>query len=264
MSAAPQLVRLSIAEGIAHIRFNRPDTLNAIDQAMAVALRDAVKQVLGHGGARVIVLSGEGRAFMAGGDLQAFHADLPGAAITAGRIIDPLHEAVAALAEAPLPVIAAVQGAVAGAGMSLAMGADFVMAADNTKFVPAYGGIGTSPDGGGTWAMVRLVGLRRALEIALLGEPIDAVSALHLGLISRVVPHQELAAATDELARRLAGGPTRALGRTKRLLRDAPHTALREHLRAERESFAACAGSLDFGEGVTAFFEKRQPRFQGR
>jgi 2-(1,2-epoxy-1,2-dihydrophenyl)acetyl-CoA isomerase len=264
MTSLAQPVRLSIADGIAHIRFDRPGTLNAIDQAMAVALRDAVKEVLVHGGARVIVLSGEGRAFMAGGDLQAFHTNLSDAAITAGRIIDPLHEAVAALAEAPVPVIAAVQGGVAGAGMSLALGADFVLAADNTTFVPAYVGIGTSPDGGGTWALVRLVGLRRALEIALLGEPIDAASALQMGLVNRVVPRDELATATEELARRLAAGPTRALARTRRLLRDAPTTALRDHLRAERDAFAACARSLDFAEGVNAFFEKRRPRFQGR
>jgi 2-(1,2-epoxy-1,2-dihydrophenyl)acetyl-CoA isomerase len=263
MSTSPP-VRLSIEDGIARLRFDRPGTLNAIDQEMAAAFRDAVKEMLAHGRARVVVLSGEGRAFMAGGDLQAFHCDLPSAPITAGRIIDPLHEAVAALAEAPMPVIAAVQGAVAGAGMSVALGADLVVAADNVRFVPAYVGVGTSPDGGGTWALVRLVGLRRALEISLLGEPIDAASALQLGLVSRVVPATELACATDELARRLAAGPTRALGRTRRLLREAQGSGLREHLRAERESFAACAGSQDFAEGLDAFFEKRAPRFTGR
>jgi 2-(1,2-epoxy-1,2-dihydrophenyl)acetyl-CoA isomerase len=262
MNSSP--VTLSISEGIARIRFNRPEALNAIDQVMATALRDAVKELLSHGAVRVVVLSGEGRAFMAGGDLQAFHADVLNAPITAGRIIDPLHEAVAALAEAPMPVIAAVQGAVAGAGMSVALGADLVLAADNVRFVPAYVGVGTSPDGGGTWALVRLVGLRRALEISLLGEPIDAASALQLGLVSRLVPAAELVAATDALASRLAAGPTRALGRTRRLLREAQCSGLREHLRAERESFAACASTQDFAEGLNAFFEKRAARFTGR
>jgi 2-(1,2-epoxy-1,2-dihydrophenyl)acetyl-CoA isomerase len=210
------------------------------------------------------VLGGEGRSFMAGGDLQAFHSDLPNAPLTAGRIIDPLHEAVAALAEAPMPVIAAVQGAVAGAGMSVALGADLVLAADNARFVPAYAGVGTSPDGGGTWALVRLVGLRRALEISLLGEPIDASAALQLGMVTREEPVAELNPATDNLAARLAAGPTRALGRTRRLLREAQCSGLREHLRAERESFAACAGTQDFAEGLAAFFEKRAARFTGR
>ena len=257
-------VLLSFREGIARLRFNRPGTLNAIDQDMAIALRDAVKATLAHGRVRVIVLSGEGRAFMAGGDLHSFHSDLPNAAVTASRIIDPLHEAVAALAEAPMPVIAAVQGAVAGAGMSVALGADLVVAADNARFVPAYAGIGTSPDGGGTWALSRLVGLRRALEISLLGEPIDAASALQLGLVSRVVPAAELDSSADALASTLATGPTRALGRTRRLLREAQGSGLREHLRAERESFAACTSSQDFAEGLNAFFEKRAPQFSGR
>lgn len=261
---APTPVQLSVSEGIASIRFSRPQTLNAIDEAMAASFRDAVKDMLAHPSVRVAVLSGEGRAFMAGGDLQAFHSNLSNAGITAGRIIDPLNEAVAMLAEAPLPVLASVHGAVAGAGMSVALGADLVVAADNTRFVPAYARIGASPDGGGTWVLAQLLGVRKAMEMALLAEPFDAATALALGLVNRVVPAADLATQTLALASRLAQGPTRTWGRTKRLLRDAGSTPLRQQLRAEREAFVACTMSADFAEGLAAFFDKRDPHFIGR
>jgi 2-(1,2-epoxy-1,2-dihydrophenyl)acetyl-CoA isomerase len=261
-AAAPVL--LSIEDGIARVRFNRPRTFNAIDVEMANRFLDAVNLAAGTPEVRVVVLSGDGRAFMAGGDLQAFHADLAQAAKTSQLIIDPLHEAVRVLAASPAPVIASVHGAVAGAGFSLAMGCDITVASDDTRFIPAYAGIGTSPDGGGSWALPRLVGLRRAMEIALLGEPIDAATALHWGLVNRVVPAAELSGATDALARRLAQGPRLAFGETRRLLRAALDRSLEEQLDAERDAFGRCAATADFAEGIQAFFGKRTARFQGR
>lgn len=264
MNATPALVLASLDEGIASIRFNRPQALNAMDAAMARALRDVVRKVLGTQGVRVIVLSGEGRSFMAGGDLQAFHSDLPNAPATAHQIIDPLNEAVTMLAEAALPVLASVHGAVAGAGLSLAMGADLAIATDDAKFVPAYARVGACQDGGGSWALPRLVGLKRAMEIAMLSETLDAATALQLGIVNRVVPASQLEAETRALAQRLAQGPTQALGHIKRLLRASLQQALRDQLGAERDAFAACASSADFGEGLAAFFEKRPARFLGR
>ena len=259
---APVIV--GFEEGIAGIRFNRPKALNAIDASMALALRDGIRAVLATPGVRVVVLSGEGRAFMAGGDLQAFHADLPRAPATARQIIDPLHEAVAMLAECGFPVIASVHGAVAGAGLSLAMGCDITIAADDTKFVPAYARIGASQDGGGSWALPRLVGLKRAMEIALLAETIDAATAMQLGIVTRVVPAAQREAETLALARRLAQGPTQTFGRIKRLLRESLQRPLRDQLDAERDAFVACAGTQDFAEGLASFFEKRQAKFIGQ
>ena len=264
MNASTAPVLVSVDEGIASIRFNRPQALNAIDAAMARALRDGVREVVATPEVRVIVLSGEGRAFMAGGDLQAFHADLPHAPATAHRIIDPLHEAVAVLAEATSPVVASVHGAVAGAGLSLTMGCDLAIASDDAKFVPAYARIGASLDGGGSWALPRLVGLKRAMEMVLLSETLDATTALQLGIVNRVVPASQLQAETLALARRLAQGPTQTFGRIKRLLRASLQRPLRDQLDAERDAFATCAASSDFAEGLAAFFDKRPAQFIGK
>jgi 2-(1,2-epoxy-1,2-dihydrophenyl)acetyl-CoA isomerase len=177
--------------GIAWLRFNRPERLNAIDAAMAVAFRDAVRGLPGDATLRCVVLAGEGRAFMAGGDITAF-----GNADAIATIMDPMHEALALLAALPVPVLASVQGAAAGGGMSIALAADLAIAADNAKFNLAYLRLGTSPDCGGSWNLARLVGLRRAMGIALLEEVLDAPAALAAGLVNRVVPAAELATAT--------------------------------------------------------------------
>jgi len=257
------LVALEQADGIARIRLNRPRALNAIDAALARALLAAVRTSQANG-ARVVVLGGEGRAFLAGGDLQAFAADPPRGPVTARAIIGPLHEAVALLAEGDAPVIAAVHGAVAGAGLSLVLGADLVLAADTARFSPAYVRIGACQDGGGSWALPRAVGLHKAMEIALLAEPFDAQAALAMGIVNRVVAADRLEAEATALARRIADGPTRAYGHTRRLLRAAASRSLREQLDAERTAFAACAATSDFAEGVRAFFDKRSPHFVGR
>lgn len=262
LDSSPILV--SVDDGIAHIRFNRPEALNAVNVEMAEQLRAAVQRLQAAGGVRVVVLSGEGRAFMAGGDLQAFHADLAHADDTAHAIIGPLHEALALLAEGDAPVIASLHGAVAGAGMSLALGADLAIAADNIKLNMAYARIGASIDGGGSWHLPRLVGLRQAMEIALLCDSIDAPGALALGLVNKVVPAAELQAQTLALAGRLSQGPTQAFGRTRRLLQASFQRTLAEHLHAELDAFAAGARTQDFGEGLEAFFAKRAPRFTGR
>jgi 2-(1,2-epoxy-1,2-dihydrophenyl)acetyl-CoA isomerase len=264
MSTGSDSILFSVEDGIAHIRFNRPSALNAMDVAMAQQLRDAVKHVQAGGNARAIVVSGEGKAFMAGGDLQAFYADLAHADQTARAIIDPLHDALRMLGEGDAPVIASLHGAVAGAGMSLALGADLAIASDDVRFNMAYARIAGSLDGGGSWALPRIVGLRRAMEIALLCETIDASTALTLGLVNRVVPAAQREAETHALALRLAQGPTHAYGRIRRLLRSAHQQDFAAQLDTERDAFAAGTLTGDFGEGLRAFFGKRPPRFTGR
>jgi 2-(1,2-epoxy-1,2-dihydrophenyl)acetyl-CoA isomerase len=245
---------------IAHLRFNRPQALNAINSATAKALFDASDELSHDQSIRAVVMSGEGKGFMAGGDLTEMMADPPA---IASQIIDPLHAALIKLASMNAPLIASVHGVVAGAGVSLLLAADLAIAAAGTRFTLAYLNIGASCDGGASFGLPRVVGLRKALEIALLSEPFDAAEALRLSLVNRVVPAAELEAATLKLAQRLAAGPTRAIGHMRRLMRRSFASDLAAQLDAEKQAFAASTTTRDFAEGVSAFFEKRPARFEG-
>ncbi|MDP3519309.1 MAG: enoyl-CoA hydratase-related protein [Hydrogenophaga sp.] len=247
--------------GIAHLRFNRPQAMNAIDLPMAQAFHQACRQISDDPAVQVLVLSGEGRAFMAGGDLQSMAAD-PTA--VAAELIGEMHAGIELLADLPAPVIASVHGAVAGGGLGLALACDLIVAAEGTRFNLAYTRIGTSSDCGTSWGLPRWVGLRKALEIALLCEPFDAAEALRLGMINRVVPADALAEHTLALARQLEASAPLALGRLKRLMRQSDQNDLHTQLQAEARDFVACAGTADFAEGVSAFLAKRPARFSGR
>jgi len=247
--------------GIAHIRFNRPDALNAINVAMAQGFLDACRHIADDPSVAVVVVSGEGRAFMAGGDLAAMKDDPQG---TARILIACMHGGIEILAGLPAPVIASLHGAVAGGGFGVALVCDLAIAAEGTRFNLAYPKIGTSSDCATSWALPRLLGLRKALEIALLSEPIDTQEALRLGLVNRVVPANRLQEETQAMAVKLAQGPRQALARLKRLVRESAGRDLHAQLEAEAESFLACAGTADFAEGVNAFLEKRPPQFSGR
>ncbi len=245
---------------VATLQFNRPEAMNALDVATAQALLAAVQALSRDGGVRAVLLRGAGRAFMAGGDLATLRAD----PVQGARdLLGPLNEALLALQRLNAPVIAQVHGAAAGAGLSLALMCDFVLAAEGTKFNLAYINLGTSCDVGASWALPRLVGLRRALEIALLGETLNADEALRAGLVNRVLPAAELEGAARALAERLAAGPTVAYGHMRRLMRASFDRDLAAQLQAEGDSFAACARTDDLREGIEAFFGKRTPRFHG-
>jgi 2-(1,2-epoxy-1,2-dihydrophenyl)acetyl-CoA isomerase len=246
---------------IATLKLNRPEVLNAADAALALAFRDACFALEADSSVHVVVLSGEGRAFMAGGDIAQFR-DAPLA--IAKTLIDPLHEGLQCLVRMRAPVISSLHGAVAGAGLSLAMACDLAIAAEGTRFSFAYARLGASCDLGGSWHLPRIVGLRRALEISLLGDTFDAGQALQLGLVNRVVPADRLADETRQVAERLAAGAPLALGQLKRLMREASSRDLPAQLAAERAAFAACVETQDFHEGVTAFLARRAPRYEGR
>lgn len=243
------------------LTLNRPQALNALDLDTAEAMLTACRALRHDHGVRAVLLTGSGRAFSAGGDLAQMRDD---PVRVADGLIRALHESLTILAGIDAPVIAALHGVVAGAGVSLAAAADLAIAAEGTRFNLAYVKVGTSCDLGSTWSLPRLVGLRRAMEIALLGDNFDAAHALQIGLVNRVVPADRLNAEAAALAQRLAEGPTLALGRIKRLMRSSFDRDLPGQLDAEREAFLASASTSDFREGMGAFFDKRPPRFTGK
>ena len=253
----------SVADGVATILLNRPQVMNALDAGMIVQLREAAERAEHDAQARVVVIRGAGPAFLAGGDVAMFHANLSNMPAMVREGAPELHRAILALRRAPKPVLACVHGAVAGAGVSVMAAADLAIAADGTKFTMAYSRLGTSPDGGATYSLPRLMGMRKALELILLSDAIDAKEALRLGLINWVVGAEQLAAETASIARRLAQGATSAFAEIKQLLNQSYDQTLAAQLNAEVEAFARCAGTRDFAEGVTAFVEKRKPNFKG-
>jgi 2-(1,2-epoxy-1,2-dihydrophenyl)acetyl-CoA isomerase len=256
-------VLYSVADGVATITLNRPAVMNALDAAMIVQLRAVCERAEQDASARAVVLRGAGPAFLAGGDVAYFHANLQRMPELVRQGGAELHHAILALRRAPKPVLASVHGTVAGAGVSLMAVADLAIAAEGTKFMLAYSRIGTSPDGGATWSLPRLVGSRRALELMLLSDPLDARAALALGLVNWVAGADQLAAETERLGRRLAQGATLAFAETKRLVNASQDQTLAAQLEAEVEAFARSAATRDFAEGVTAFVEKRKPNFKG-
>lgn len=246
---------------VAHLRFNRPDALNAINEPMAAAFHAGCAAIAADSEVRVIVVSGEGRAFMAGGDIAAMRrSPVP----VARALIAEMHAGLRILSNLGQPLIASLHGAVAGAGLGVSLACDLAIAAEGTRFSIGYPNIGASADCSTTWSLPRMVGLRHALRIALLAQPFDAEEALRCGLVNETVPHSELQARTDAWAQLIAQGAPLALGSMKQLLRDSAQRSLNEQLDAEAEAFFACAASGDFAEGVAAFMDKRAPRFQGR
>lgn len=262
------VVLLDMSEGVATITLNRPKVLNALDTALAVSLSDILHQVERDPEARVVVLRGAGDGFMAGGDLKFFGGMLdrePEDRRAEFRsLIHRFHESVLAIRRMPKPVVGAVHGAVAGAGLSIAVACDLTVASDNAYFTLAYCNIGTSPDGGSTFALPRVVGVKRAMEIAMLGDRFDATAALDYGILNRVVPAADFNSEIAKLAKRLAAGPTIALAHTKQLINNSLEATVETQLERETESFANCTATHDFPEGITAFLEKRAAQFTGR
>jgi 2-(1,2-epoxy-1,2-dihydrophenyl)acetyl-CoA isomerase len=245
---------------VAKITIARPDRLNALSGQTVDELRSAVEEA-GSSGARCLLLTGEGRGFSSGADL-AGSGGLPddaGAALE--KHFNPLIEAIFAL---PIPLVAAVNGPCAGAGCSLALAADIVVAARSAYFLQAFVNIGLIPDAGATWLLPRLAGRARAMEMMMLGERVPAEQALEWGLISRVVEDEALESEAAALATRLAQGPTVALGLIRKLARDAGDIPLSQALAAERVAQRSAGETQDFKGAVLAFLQKRQARFDGR
>jgi 2-(1,2-epoxy-1,2-dihydrophenyl)acetyl-CoA isomerase len=241
------------------ITLNRPDKLNAFNRAMHAALRDALREARDPE-VRAVVITGAGRGFCAGQDLTEFD-EMPD--VGAG-LRDTYHPNVLAIRALEKPVVAAVNGVCAGAGLSLACSCDLRVASDEAAFVPGFAGIGLVPDAGGTYFVHRLLGAARAFEWMTSNRKLSAAEAGTWGLVSEVVEADAFPARAAELAATLAAGPTRAIGMTKRLFDHADTATLEEQLEHEAQLQAVAAGSEDFREGVAAFLERRAPEFRGR
>lgn len=264
MTTSDKPVLLTIDGHIAHIRFNRPECLNAVDVATSNALLEISDTLSQQSDIRVIVLAGEGRSFMAGGDLAFFREAGSEAPKAAHEVINPIHKALKTLSELPQPIISSIHGPVAGAGMSVAIFADFVVAADNTVFNSAYINVANNADCGASWNLPRIVGSRKAMEILLLSDNIDAEQALDLNLVTQVVPLDELEQATQKLAQKIAKKAPLAVASVKQLVRTSFEHSLAQQLDLEENSFAKNCGSADFLEALEAFFNKRKPEFTGK
>lgn len=246
---------------VATITLNRPDSLNALNAATVDELRRAVESLAGSG-ARALLITGAGRGFSSGADLAGGGGGLPeDAGMALEKHFNPLVEAIFAL---DIPVVAAVNGPAAGAGCSLALAADIVIAAQSAYFLQAFVNIGLIPDAGATWLLPRLAGRARAMEMMMLGERISAEQAAQWGMICRMVADEDLASEAVALATRLAQGPTVALGLIRKLMRESATLPLSEALASERIAQREAGNTADFKAAILAFLQKRQPRFEGR
>lgn len=261
-------VRLDIADGLAQLSLARPELRNGIDLAMVQALSaalDVVTKELAQDRVRALLVAADGPAFTVGGDLRHLSGELHRLPDELRTMIDIYHlDVLPRLAELPVPVITAAQGAVAGGGLGLLWSADVVVAADDLRIATGFVHLGLSGDGGSSWHLPRLVGLPRARELIIGGRVLDADEAYEWGLVGEVVPAAELADVAMERARALAAGPTRALARMKRLLLDSSTADYREQLTAERDAIVECGATRDAAEGIRAFGDRRAPRFSGR
>jgi 2-(1,2-epoxy-1,2-dihydrophenyl)acetyl-CoA isomerase len=260
-----RVIRYDVDQGVATIRLDRPDAGNTIDLALAEDFYEAVFRAAGDPGVRAILVGGAGRSLSAGGDLAMF------AGLDAGELprrlrqmIDVWHLALERLTRIDPPVVCAVRGAAAGGGLGLLHAADVVVAAEDSKFALGYAAIGLASDGGNTWFLPRLVGLRRAQQLMLLNKVLTGPEALDWGLVTEIVPAAEVEDRARQLAQQLAAGPTQAFGRMKRLLRESWTTDLPGQFSAETAQMAGAGASDDAAEGIAAFMAKRRPTFYGR
>lgn len=257
-------VLLDFEDGVATLRLNRPDKGNAIDERMAADLAEAATQIAERTDIRAVLITGNGPNFTVGGDLGLFagtaREQLPN---RLRRMIDSYHLAIERLTSIDAPVVAAVRGGAGGGGLGLLYAADIVVAADDARFALGYGALGLTADGGNTWFLPRMVGMRRAQELFLLNRRLTAQEALAFGLVSRLAPSDAVETEAATLAAKLAAGPTRAFGAVRRMLRQSFETGLSDQLDAEKDSIVVASSTEDAQEGIAAFAAKRRPHFRG-
>ena len=260
-----ETVNYELNAAVATVTMNRPDALNALSLQLSLDLKAAIEKAV-EDKARAVVLTGLGRAFCSGGDLREMRAMGEREGNIEAFLDSPLkalHDVILLIRETPVPFIAAVNGVCAGAGTNFALACDLVIAAEDATFNEAFVRIGLSPDCGGTFFLPRVIGEKRAAEMFMTGGTLDAARAEKIGMINAVVPSEDLLQEASKLATHLAAGPTGSFGRIKRMLNASYSNDLRAQLSLEAECQLESGRASDFKEGVTAFFEKRQPSFRG-
>jgi 2-(1,2-epoxy-1,2-dihydrophenyl)acetyl-CoA isomerase len=256
-----ETIKLDIDGSVARITLNRPDRLNAFTRHMHQELRDAVHAI---GDARVVVVTGEGRAFCAGQDLNDRAHKVGLGATDLGETVETCwNPLVHLLADLPQPIIARVNGVAAGAGASLALACDLVIAARSARFIQSFAALGLVPDTGGSWHLTRHLGQARAMGLAMTGEPLSAEQAAEWGLIWKCVDDADLDATVDALAAKLAALPPLGLAATKQMIRTSWDRTLKEELVLQRDEMRRLGFTDDYQEGVAAFLEKRPATFKG-
>ena len=251
-------------DNIAKITINRPEAANALNFDLAYDLMHASLECDEDPEIRAVVMTGSGRMFCAGGDLKSFAAQGEKLPAHMKEVTTYLHSAISRFARMDPPLIGAVNGIAAGAGLSIACSCDIVLAAESAKFTMAYTRVGLTPDGSSTYFLPRIVGMKRALELTLTNRILSAQEAAEWGLVNRVVPDADLVAEAEKLAGELAQGPTGAFGGAKRLLHSGWTETLETQMENETQSIAARSKTEDGREGITAFLEKRAPKFNGK
>jgi 2-(1,2-epoxy-1,2-dihydrophenyl)acetyl-CoA isomerase len=257
-------VLLDFTDGVATLRLNRPHEGNAINPELAADLAEASTQIAERPDVRAVLIAANGPNFTVGGDLSVFaetaREQLPN---QLRRMIDSFHLAIERLTSIDAPVVAAVRGGAGGGGLGLLYAADIVVAADDARFAIGYGALGLTADGGNTWFLPRMVGIRKAQELFLLNRRLTAQEAFEFGLVSRLAPSDAVDTEAAALAATLAAGPTRAYGAVRRMLRQSFETGLSDQLDAEKESLVAASRTDDAQEGIAAFVAKRRAEFRG-
>lgn len=256
-------VTMEVQDAVAHLTLNRPKAGNSLDLDMARALLAAAERCDQDPAVRSVTITGSGSMFCAGGDVRGFAAKGDQLPAFLKELTSALHAGVSRLARMHAPVVAAVNGPAAGAGMSIACAADLIVAGESARFTVAYTAVGLTPDGSSTYFLPRLIGMQRAKELMLTNRRLSAAEALEWGLVNQVVPDADLADTAKRLARRLAEGPTRAYGGVKKLLLASATRELEAQMADEAENIIAIAETPDSREGISAFLEKRPPAFTG-
>jgi 2-(1,2-epoxy-1,2-dihydrophenyl)acetyl-CoA isomerase len=258
-------LNFEMRDSVAHITLNRPEAANALNLELAQELEEVSLRCNEDQDLRAVLLTGTGKLFCAGGDLKSFAAQKP-AELPAflKRVTLYLHTAMNRFARMRAPLVIAVNGSAGGAGLSLICAGDIVLAGESARFTMSYTRIGLTPDGSSTYYLPRIVGIRRAMDLAMTNRALTAREAEAMGIISRVVPDGEVMAEAGKLAAELASGATTALGGVKRLLYASSNNTLSEQMELETELIAECARTADAQEGMAAFLGKRPPKFSGK
>jgi 2-(1,2-epoxy-1,2-dihydrophenyl)acetyl-CoA isomerase len=267
MTTQYKTLLFSINDQVAIITLNRPDNANGMSMDLIEELAAVAKQCqleVEAGRVRVVVITGSGKIFCAGGDIHSFASFGDKVAEAIGRLAGYLHEATSLFMRMNVPVITAINGAAAGAGFSLAMIGDLVIAGQSANFTMAYTAIGLSPDGAATYTLPRIVGMRRAQELMLLNRRLSADEALQWGLVTRVVADEQLMPEVNALAKKLASGPTQAFATVKMLLNAGVDNTPEQQMALEGKNLSALSASTDGREGIRAFLDKRKPGFTGK